>query len=249
MSCREDDLTMGRKLLLTAFLILGSFFMYPPATAESPKQLTYIALGDSLTAGLGSSEENYLRIHGFVPQFTKYLRKDNTVKVENYGIPGLTSTGLIALLSGDEGLRNRLKTADIISISIGGNNFLQTVRSQPDPEEEQLDLNMQILETSLKETYGMVRELNPTATILLIGLYNPYPSGHPLHQLGKEYAPKFNAAVKKLASESTLFIDPYQEFVNKEVELTHIEKDDIHPNDQGYLEIVALMKKAYEETQ
>ncbi|MCA1320072.1 GDSL-type esterase/lipase family protein [Bacillus tianshenii] len=240
---------MGRKLLFTAFLIFGSFIIYPPVIAESPKEMTYIALGDSLTAGLGSSEENYLRIHAFVPQFTKYLRKENTVKVVNYGIPGLTSTGLLALLSGDEGLRNRLKTADIISISIGGNNFLQTVRSVPDPEESQLDLNMQILERSLKENYELIREINPKATVMLVGLYNPYPSDHPLHKLGEEYAPKFNSSVKKLSSGSTLFIDPYEAFVNREVALTHIEEDDIHPNDQGYQEIVALMQKAYEKAQ
>lgn len=241
--------TMARNFLLTGFLIFGSFFMYPPAIAESPKQLIYIALGDSLTAGLGSSEENYLRIHGFVPQFTKHLRKDNTVKVENYGIPGLTSTGLLALLSGDEGLRNRLKTADIVSVSIGGNNFLQTVRSQPNQADGQLEINMQILETSMVEIHKLLRQINPRATIMLIGLYNPYPSGHPLHGLGEEYAPRFNAIGVKLDSESTLFIDPYQIFVNKEEELTHINKDDIHPNDQGYGEITALMIKAYKELQ
>ncbi|WP_223700680.1 GDSL-type esterase/lipase family protein [Sutcliffiella deserti] len=237
---------MQKMIRIAVLVLFVSLISYPPVTAESPKHITYIALGDSLTAGLGSSEENYLRLHGFVPQFTKYLRLTSTVKVENYGIPGLTSTGLFALLQADEALRNRLKTANIISVSIGGNDFLQTIRANSTVEEEELNLSMRILKNTIGELYDTLRHLNPEAKIFLIGLYNPYPSGHELHQHGSEYAPKYNEILEELASSSTLVVSPYEAFIGKEDKLTHILEEDIHPNDLGYTEIVTLMKDAYE---
>ncbi|MGD6775913.1 SGNH/GDSL hydrolase family protein [Sutcliffiella horikoshii] len=239
---------MLKKWILVVMLIVSSFLIYPPATAESPGEITYIAIGDSLTAGLGSSEENYLRIHGFVPQFTKYLREKNNVTVENYGIPGLSSTGLLALLNADEALQNRLKTAGVISVSIGGNDFLQTIRSVPESEDETaLNVRMEILKRTYQETYKLLRELNPDATIILLGLYNPYPEGHELTDLGAKYAPLFNGFIEEYGDESnTLVIDPYEAFEGKALEWTHIAKDDIHPNDRGYTEITQLIRKAYE---
>lgn len=239
---------MLKKWSMVVLLLVSSFLIYPPVTAESPGEITYIAIGDSLTAGLGSSEENYLRIHGFVPQFTKYLREDNNVTVENYGIPGLSSTGLLALLTADEALQNRLKTAGVISVSIGGNDFLQTIRSVPEGEDESaLNLRMEVLKRTYQETYKLLRELNPDATIMLIGLYTPYPEGHELTDLGAKYAPLFNGFIEEYSDESnTLVIDPYDAFEGKSLEWTHIAKDDIHPNDKGYTEIVKLMKTAFE---
>ena len=242
---------MLKKWSMAVILIVSSLLFYPPAIAESPKQVTYIAIGDSLTAGLGSSEENHLRIHGFVPQFTKYLRRDKNVTVENYGIPGLSSTGLLALLNADEALQNRLKTAGVISVSIGGNDFLQTIRSVPDGEDESaLNLRMEILKRTYQETYKLLRDLNPDATIILLGLYNPYPNGHEFTELGAKYAPLFNGFIEEYAEdEKTLVIDPYAAFQGNESEWTHITKDDIHPNDRGYSEITLLMKKAFENRQ
>lgn len=239
-----------KKWILVITLLVSSFLIYPPVTAESPGEITYIAIGDSLTAGLGSSEENYLRIHGFVPQFTKYLREKNNVTVENYGIPGLSSTGLLALLNADEALQNRLRTAGVISVSIGGNDFLQTIRSVPESEDEAaLNLRMEILKRTYQETYKLLRELNPDATIILLGLYNPYPEGHELTELGAKYAPLFNGFIEEYREESnTLVIDPYGAFEGKALEWTHISEEDIHPNDKGYSEIVRLMKNAYQES-
>ena len=168
--------------------------------------------------------------------------------MENYGIPGLSSTGLLALLNADEALQNRLKTAGVISVSIGGNDFLQTIRSVPEGEDETaLNLRIEILKRTYQETYKLLRELNPDATIILLGLYNPYPEGHELTDLGAKYAPLFNGFIEEYGDESkTLVIDPYDTFEGKALEWTHIEKEDIHPNDRGYLEIVRLMKAAYE---
>jgi lysophospholipase L1-like esterase len=242
---------MLKKWSLTILLLVSSFLIYPPAIAESPKQIIYIAIGDSLTAGLGSSEENHLRMHGFVPQFTKYLREDHNVTVENYGIPGLSSPGLLTLLTADEALQNRLKTAGVISVSIGGNDFLQAIRSVPEGEDESaLNLRMEILKRTYQETYKLLRELNPDATIILLGLYNPYPDGHELTDLGAKYAPLFNGFIEEYAEEEkTLVIDPYDTFTGNALEWTHIGKEDIHPNDKGYFEIVRLMRAAYEHNE
>jgi lysophospholipase L1-like esterase len=239
---------MLRKWSLVVVLLISSIPAYPPVIAESPKEITYIAIGDSLTAGLGSSEENHLRIHGFVPQFTKFLRAENKVTVENYGIPGLSSTGLLALLGADEALQNRLKTSDVISVSIGGNDFLQTIRAVPDGEEDEqaLQIKMEILKRTYEEIYSTLRRLNSDAVLILMGVYNPYPAGHELHKLGEEYAPMFNSMLNKYAAEDgTLIVDLFEAFTGRALEFTHIDKNDIHPNDKGYGEIVRMMKEVY----
>jgi lysophospholipase L1-like esterase len=154
---------------------------------------------------------------------------------------------LLALLQADEALRNRLKTANIVSVSIGGNDFLQTIRAFPNSDDEELKLRMQILHGSIEEIHTLLKQLNPDATIMLIGLYNPYPSGHDLHELGTEYTPKYNEMLEKFTTGTTMVINPYDVFNTRESELTHINEGDIHPTNQGYNEIVDLMKKTYSD--
>lgn len=238
---------MIKKGFFVSILLVTCFIVYPAANAESPRNISYIAIGDSLTAGYGSTEHNYLRINGFVPQFVSYLRKTHEVTVENYGIPGISSIGLLTYLQTDIGLQNRLKEADIITLSIGGNDFLQTIRAMSNVEERELKQRALLLEQTYDTLYAFLRDLNKEAQIYLIGLYNPYPANHPLREPGIKYAEAFNEQLEKHSKkENTFLINPLQAFLNKETTYTHIKEDDIHPTDEGYTIIVKELIKQYE---
>ena len=229
------------------FLLFANFFLFPPAKAETPSSLTYIALGDSLSAGYGSSEVDFLRINGFVPRFVKYLRDDNIVHVENHSVPGLSSAGLQFMLETDPGLQNRLKEADIVTLSIGGNDFLNTVRANPNIGDIGLSLRMALLEENYRSIINRIKELNSDAIVIILGLFNPYYENHELKANGDTFAPLFNDFIDTFADSRTIVVNPFEQFVGREKQLTHIEDDDIHPNDDGYFVIHDLLVEKYVE--
>ncbi|WP_096155132.1 SGNH/GDSL hydrolase family protein [Bacillus sp. FJAT-45066] len=233
--------------MVICFFILSSFLLFPSAKAETPTTVTYIALGDSLSAGYGSSEINFLRIHGFVPRFVQYLREDQLVHVENHSVPGLSSAGLQLMLETDIGLQNRIRNADIITMSIGGNDFINTVRANPTIGDVALSLRMSLLEENYRSIMNRIKELNSDAVVILLGLYNPYYDNHDLKASGEKFAPMFNEFINTFANSNTIIVNPYEWFNGKEKKLTHIADDDIHPNDEGYLVIHNLLVEQYEE--
>ncbi|MDX5474642.1 MAG: GDSL-type esterase/lipase family protein [Bacillaceae bacterium] len=240
-------MNVAKYWVIILFLLFANLFLFPPAKAESPNAITYIALGDSLSAGYGSSEVDFLRINGFVPRFVQYLRDDNLVHVENHSVPGLSSAGLQFMLETDLGLQNRLKDADIITLSIGGNDFLNTVRANPNIGDVALSLRMASLEENYRSIINRIKELNSDAIVILLGLYNPYYENHELKANGDTFAPIFNDFIDTFEDSRTIVINPFEQFVGREKQLTHIEEDDIHPNDEGYFVICKLLVEKYEK--
>jgi lysophospholipase L1-like esterase len=228
-------------LLLVLFI---PFLLLSHDEAVSEKRWNYIAVGDSLTAGLGASEKNYLRLGAFVPTFVRHLREQRAVYVENHGIPGLTSSALLVNMRYSRGLQEKIKTSDIITISIGGNDLLQFLRTK-DVTVDEAYAELKEIENRVNEINSFLRSLNNEAQFIYIGLYNPYPPDHQLHQLGKLVIPKFNEMLNSLTAEKTKVVNPYPPFVGNEKKYTHIEKNDIHPNDSGYKQISELLIKVY----
>ncbi|MCA1716611.1 MAG: hypothetical protein LC781_07030 [Actinobacteria bacterium] len=73
----------------------------------------YVALGDSLAAGMGASYE------GYVDRFAAYLKADTgaQVSVTNLGRNGQTSSGLLHALRNDPSWRQAVGEADVLTIS------------------------------------------------------------------------------------------------------------------------------------
>jgi lysophospholipase L1-like esterase len=233
------------KQLLGVFTV---FFLLFTSAKESYSEtpLQYIAIGDSLTAGLGASEVEYLRIGAFVPSFVKYLREEEKeiVYVENHGIPGLTSSGLLTSIESSKGLQQRLKNSNIITVTIGGNDLLQLIRN------DEISLTaakskLEDLEIEIKKIHRLLRSLNPSSSIYYVGLYNPYPEDHQYHDIAKIIIPMYNDLFYSLEDNNTIFVSSYEAFVGYESEYTHIAKDDIHPKDIGYEKITSALINAY----
>ncbi len=91
-----------------------------PATVSSAQPLLYTALGDSIATGIWSSA-------GYVDRYAERLRAevDPAVQLTNLAVNGWTTSNLLAALRTNETYRSAVQGADVITVSIGGNDLLQ----------------------------------------------------------------------------------------------------------------------------
>lgn len=104
--------------LFSALSIGASALCVPTANAVESKG-NLVLLGDSISSGYGLDENecNYGEILG------EYLDYDT----QNFAVAGLTTAGLVEKLSEQE-VKNAVSDADMIVVSIGGNDFINTAR-------------------------------------------------------------------------------------------------------------------------
>lgn len=93
------------------------------STTPSGTDWQYVALGDSLAAGFTASR-------GYVPRYAAYTETENgvTVRVQNMGRAGWTSSDLRDALRNDNAMRNAVTSADVVTWNIGGNDLLHAYR-------------------------------------------------------------------------------------------------------------------------
>ncbi|MEZ5305832.1 MAG: GDSL-type esterase/lipase family protein [Pyrinomonadaceae bacterium] len=84
--------------------------------------LNYVAMGDSISFGIGASSVP----NTWVSLYRDFLAIDlsNTVTLSNRAIPGQTSAQFLNALTNDSGLRSEVQNAEIITFNIGGNDLL-----------------------------------------------------------------------------------------------------------------------------
>ncbi|MFS7402702.1 SGNH/GDSL hydrolase family protein [Carnobacterium maltaromaticum] len=138
------------------------------------KELNLVAIGDSLTEGIGDSTGR----GGYVPLVAELLEsKDEieTVSTSNYGISGNRSDQILKRIKKDEKLQNDVKKADVIVLTIGGNDLMKVVRSTLLKVKEDSFIKPQKeYKERIEETFKELRSLNSDAPIYVFGIYNPF---------------------------------------------------------------------------
>ncbi|MFT4413718.1 SGNH/GDSL hydrolase family protein [Fredinandcohnia humi] len=135
------------------------------------KDLKIVAIGDSLTQGVGDESEK----GGYVGILNHTFEDNNVnIKIENYGKRGNRTDQLLKRLENKE-ISSSLKSADIILVTIGANDIMQVVKNNftnlnMDPFQQE---NHNYKER-LTAIFTRISELNPEAQIYLIGFYNPF---------------------------------------------------------------------------
>src|SRR3712207_1085751 len=83
-----------------------------------PAGLDYVALGDSLAAGVGAER-------GYVDRYAAYLRDDTgaEVRVVNLGVSGQTAPQLLEALRNDPSTRGAILRAEVVTFNIGINDL------------------------------------------------------------------------------------------------------------------------------
>lgn len=212
-------------LLLAALLLCAAF----PALSGAHERMHYLVLGDSIGVGSGIRNSNDAC-------FGRIVANTNAYDYRNDAQDGNRTAELIAKLQGDP-VAADVAWADIISISIGGNNFLRGNMSAVLAEATagnyaRIDAIVADYAADLETIITRIRALNSHAYILLQTLYNPAPGGATT-QVYQEAVDRLNAAMRACAA-----AHPYR-FTIVDVEAAFgadnslISWDNIHPNAQG----------------
>ncbi len=228
----------------------------------------YIALGDSLTAGVGSSDH---LSHNFPSLVAQALG----LALMNLGHPGDTSADILSHGHLDLAVAEALSRARdddpgndvaLITITAGGNDMLAfyedhfltgqcpdipTVRTRPECVRA-LEAAIQELRNNLDRILGRLREAAPQAEVIIFTLYNPFAGqDSPLAQMGElvleggtdpSLPQGVNDVIREAAKAHGAKVADAFPVLSGRRDL--MAKDGIHPNDRGYEVMAQLVLKA-----
>jgi lysophospholipase L1-like esterase len=206
-------------------------------------ELKHLALGDSIIRGIGAGENE-----SFVDRFSAMLEQQTNkpVVLQNEGVAGMTSSELNALLQTGK-LDESIQKADIITINIGGNDIIHSVRNKNYLQAIQsFDALQAAFVDNLAQITTKVNELNPKAIVVLLELYNPLEPGSELYSLADQLLPKWNVKLYEAASRfsSSIVIETTKVINGKH--LQYLSEDGVHPNALGYDAISKQMLQQFQ---
>ncbi|WP_127531044.1 stalk domain-containing protein [Paenibacillus kobensis] len=213
--------------------------------------------------------------YGYVERvYEQALFHGERASVSNYGILGLTTEGLqhyveaaqkgeqvtpddlpygttkepriAQLAAATPQLLADLKAADLVTVTIGSNDFLSVFDQLVKGEADQIVTDMlPVYEQQLEASLRAIIAVNPQAEIVVADLYNPVPNNKlVITEAGYKKLSDASAAVRgkietvagKLKGEGYNVQVAYvgNKFVGKELSYTTIISGDFHPNAQGY---------------
>lgn len=203
----------------------------------------YLVLGDSIAygSGLGNPREAC---------YGQVVADTNGYDYVNHSIPGHTTSNLINRL-GEDTVVADLKKADIISISIGGNNFLMNnlfglmYDSIVMDDHTKYDEIADNFYDEFSEIMDIINTHNDDAVVLMQTLYNPQ-SGY-LRAPYQQGADRINAAIEKYNAENPGEIVIVDVGAALGDDMANYADDDIHPSTKGNEEIAkVILAKLYE---
>lgn len=236
------------------------------------KEFRLITLGDSITVGY---EPNLKELpYGYVERLQEQGLLHGRTQVDNYGIAGLKSSGLKNFVdaikegkaltseaiqpslpdpraaqvgSNIAAIRESVAEANLIAITIGGNDVSELLGSADKLSDAELEAKVKELLSSYTANVSAVindiHEINPNAKIVIADQYQPMPevAGKALYAKLMEASQGFTATIDGIATEfAAKGIDVKvahvaKEFIGGEGTMTHMIKDrDFHPNQFGY---------------
>ena len=233
---------MKKKIIavITAVLILFCTFAVAASAAEKK---SYVVLGDSIAFGSGLANPREA-VYG------KIVADTNGYDYANFAVPGHTTGNLMRRME-DETVRSAIRGADIISISIGGNNFLLgdlngllydgIVKS----DYTRMDQIAADFYADLETIIGTVRGLNPDAAILMQTLYNPQTSY--VGEVYQQGANRLNAKVWEFDAANPgeiLIVDVARRLTDSKKDFA---EDRIHPSAAGNEKIALAVLETLKE--
>ncbi len=167
-------------VLLLALCLTAMFFVVPARASAK----TYFAFGDSIATGYGVS--------GDVTAYPTILANRFGYALTNLAVNGATSTSMLARLRAmSSSQKASLKTATLVTVSIGGNDIIGDANLKTLLTEIGLYMMLgknysltnemraiyETLESNLVTFFTELHALAPDATIVFQSLYNPYLVG------------------------------------------------------------------------
>ncbi|OYD08937.1 SGNH/GDSL hydrolase family protein [Paludifilum halophilum] len=198
------------------------------------KPITYLALGDSLTEGVGAARPDSC----FAAQYFRHIKVSERCRMRNMGISGLTSLELYSLIE-TPAIRKLLPRVSHITITTGGCDFIDWYESGRHFME--LVRTMRRVRAQVEQLLQLVRQANDSATIYMLGFYLPLPAYEMGFLLGSRVLRSVNRAYREICKKNRVqLIDPFDSFLHRR----DFFFDEVHPNQQGYDALARLFIQA-----
>lgn len=217
-----------------------------PSVATQTGEFRVAAIGDSLAKGTGDNSGS-----GFVRRSVTLLNGQEGHKaqlINNLGINGLTTQGLLTKLD-EPGVSYVLKKANVIIVSIGGNDLFQGAQAAETGKEPPTlsDLRKALPDASkrLQKVLTKVGKINPKAKIIYVGLYNPFSDLPEMKVPGNLIVTEWNLAAMAITNQnSNMTLVPTFDLFQQNLPV-YLSSDHFHPNGQGYEAIAERIAQGF----
>lgn len=203
-----------------------------------PQDIFVVGLGDSLTEGVG---DEYKR-GGYFGRLTEAMsswKGVKEVKMDNLAKKGRRSDQLLEHLE-DSDTQVYLKNADVIFITIGGNDIMKIVkRDLFDLKVKPFYDELEQYSSRIDEVFGIIRALNNDAIIVVGGLYNPLSNVIEETTEFEDILASWNNAIeaRTVLDDKSCFV-PVRDLFNSNENMVY-HTDFFHPNAKGYEEMAS----------
>lgn len=237
--------------------------MTKPSTSDKKKVVTYVAIGDSLTKGVGDSTNQ----GGFVPLLAQSLTNETDLefKAINYGVAGNTSSQILSRMREKKEIRKDLKQAQLLTITVGGNDLRKAIlEDTSNLDLDRFDKPSKTYVKNLKQIIELARKDNPDLPIYVVGIYNPLYLNFPDLTELQTLVDQWNQRTEEtLSAYQGVYFVPINDLLYKGIDgqsgVTESElgketvtndalydEDSFHPNNTGY-EIIkeAVLEKIH----
>ncbi|HFU4450785.1 TPA: SGNH/GDSL hydrolase family protein [Streptococcus suis] len=214
----------------------------------------YVALGDSLTEGVGDTTGQ----GGFVPLLAQSLTNDYGYEVDyqNFGISGNTSNQILKRMKEKQELKTALQDANLLTITVGGNDLRKVIiKNITNLKLSTFDKPAKEYGKRLESIIQVARKDNPSLPIYVVGIYNPFFLSLPELTEMQVIVDKWNTTTEETVAkyENVYFVginDLLYRGLEGEAGISQLnqsqsnnllfEEDQFHPNNTGY----EIIKKA-----
>ena len=266
---KESELVRSLVGFFLLFLLFaGLFILVVPSTHQSSKisekiksikneKVTYVAIGDSLTQGVGDSSNQ----GGFVPVLSQALESDFDWQVtsRNYGIAGNTSNQILKRMQEKKDIQRDLKKAKVMTLTVGGNDVIHVIKDNiTNLNVDTFTKPAQAYQKRLGQIIELARKDNKTLPIYIVGIYNPFYLNFPEMTEMQTIVDKWNQSTEEVCKKyDNVYFVPVNDLLYKGIDgkggVTSsddssqsskssqdslndalFEDDHFHPNNTGY---------------
>ena len=208
--------------------------------ASAKETLNYLMLGDSIAEGFGIKNPDEA-------SYGKIVADTNGYNYKNLGVMGRNSIGLCNRLLTNEEYIEAVKWADVISVSVGGNDFLLDhaalliAQGIIFNDYSKFDKIGETYYDNFSKSMNRIHELNPDAVILVQLLYTSWTFDY-ARKPYKEAAKRINDAIERYCEEkpqNIYVVDTSEVFDGRR---DCVSTDTIHPNAQGNIELAKCVQ-------
>ncbi|WP_028775564.1 GDSL-type esterase/lipase family protein [Shimazuella kribbensis] len=191
-----------------------------------------LGLGDSLTRGIGDSSGK-----GYIGRLKQKMENadQSQLSMMNLAVSGQTSSELVKQLN-DARTQDFIKKAKWITITIGSNDLFRGSGQLENIDLAGAQKSLELYKKNVTQILTLTRTLNPKASIVMLGIYNPF-AGLENEKSTSQLVADWNSALLKITSDySNVLVVPTFDLFQIHTK-KFLSSDNFHPNDSGYLRL------------